>query len=106
MGPDGMLSSSVFAGILIPAVPAGLPFQAGPVGTLSPSDFESAGPVGPVGTLSPFEHVEGLSPIVPVGEPLSVDPARRPPGGWFQRSGRNFRTGGTPLLHSCLPKCR
>ena len=25
--------------------------------------------------------MEGLSPIVPVGEPLSVDPARRPPGG-------------------------
>ena len=81
VGPDGMLSSSVIAGILILAVPAGLPFPAGPVATLSPSDFESAGPVGPVGTLSPFDHVEGLSPIVPVGELSAVDPARRPPGG-------------------------
>ena len=79
VGPDGTLSSSVFAGILILAIPAGLLFPAGPVGTFSPSDFESAGPVGPVGTLSPSDHVEGLSPIVPVGELSSVDPARRPP---------------------------
>ena len=78
VGPNKMLSSSVFAGILIPAVPAGLPFTAGPAGTLSQYDFESASPVGPVGTLSPFDHVEGLSLIVPVGKPSSVDPARRP----------------------------
>ena len=39
MSPDGMLSSSVFAGIMIPAVPAWLPFPAGSVGTLSPSDL-------------------------------------------------------------------
>ena len=103
VGPDGTLSSSVIAGILIPAVPTGLPFQSDPVGTLSPSDFESAGPVGPVGTLSPFDHVEGLSPIVPVGELSSVDPARRLLGGWFQRSGQNFRTGGTPLLRRQVP---
>ena len=79
VGLDGMLSSSVFTKMLIPAVSAGLPFPAGPVGTLSPSNFESAGPVGPVGTLSPFDHVEGLSLIVPVGEPSSVDLARGPP---------------------------
>ena len=36
--------------------------------------------MGPVGTLSPFDHVEGLSPIVPVGELSSVDLARGPPG--------------------------
>ena len=35
----------------------------------------------PVGKLSSFDHVEGLSPIVPVGEMSSVDPARGPPGG-------------------------
>ena len=101
VGPDGTLSSSDLAGILFPAVPAGIPFPVGPVGpvgtlspsdfepvspvgpvwTLSPSDFESACHVGPVGTLSPFDHVEGLSPIVPVGVLSSVDPARGPPGG-------------------------
>ena len=31
-GPDGMLSSSDFAGMLFPAVPAGIPFPVGPVG--------------------------------------------------------------------------
>ena len=74
VGPDGTLSSSVFAGILIPAVPAGFPFPAGPVGRMSQSDFESTDPINPVGTLSPFDHAEGLSPIVPVSELLSVDP--------------------------------
>ena len=56
VGPDGMLSSSDLAGILFPAVPAGIPFPVGPVGpygTLSPSD--SVGPVGPYGTLSPSD---------------------------------------------------
>ena len=35
VGPDGTLSSTVFAGMLIPAIPSGLPFPAGPVGKLS-----------------------------------------------------------------------
>ena len=70
--------------MLIPAVSAWLPFPAGLVGTLSPSDFESAGPVGPVATLPPCDHGTELSPIVPVGELSSVDPVRRPPGGLFQ----------------------
>ena len=53
-----------------------------PVGTLSPSDLESGGPVWPVGRLSPFDHVGRLSPFAPpVGEMSSVDPARGPPGG-------------------------
>ena len=75
------MSSSAFDGMLIPAVPAGLPFPAGPIGTLSPSDFESADPVGPVGALPPCDIVTGLFPIVPVGELSSVDTVRRPPGG-------------------------
>ena len=65
-----------------PAIPAGLPFPAGPLGTLSQSDFESAGHVGPVGTLPPCDNVMGLLPIVPVGELSSVNPVRRAPGGW------------------------
>ena len=52
MGPDGTLSSSDLAGILFSAVPVGIPFPVGPVGTLSPSDSNSVGPVGPGGTLS------------------------------------------------------
>ena len=43
VGPDGTLSLSYLAGILFPAVPAGIPFPVGldgPVGTLSPSDSD------------------------------------------------------------------
>ena len=98
MGPDGTLSSSIFSGILIPAFPAGLPFPAGPVGTLSPSDFESAGPVGPVGTLSLFDNVAGLSLIVPVGELSSVDPARRPPGGLVPAVWTEFLDRRDPVI--------
>ena len=46
--PDGTLSSSDPAKILFLAVPAGIPFSAGPVETLSPSDFDFVGPVSPV----------------------------------------------------------
>ena len=98
VGPGGTLSSSDLAGILFSAVPAGIPFPVGPdglvgpfgmlspsdsdpVGTLSPSDVE---PAGPVGTLPPCNHGTGLSPIVPAGELSSVDPVCGPPGGWFQ----------------------
>ena len=37
VGPDGTLSSSDLAGILVPAIPAGIPSPVGPYGTLSPS---------------------------------------------------------------------
>ena len=56
MGLEGTLSSSDLAGMLFPAVPAGIPFPVGPVGPygmLSPSD--SDGPVGPYGMLSPSD---------------------------------------------------
>ena len=49
VGPDWTLSPSDLAGMLVPAVSAGIPFPVGPVGpkgTLSPSDFEYAGPGG------------------------------------------------------------
>ena len=80
MGSDGTLSSSDHAGILFAAVPAGIPFPAGPFGTLSPSDFGSVGPVGPVGTLSLSDHVGVLSPTVPVGKPSPVVLDSDPPG--------------------------
>ena len=63
--PGGTLPSSDLAGMLLPAIPAGIPFSVGPVGlcgALSPSDSDPAGPdgpyvagdpVGPIGTLSP-----------------------------------------------------
>ena len=47
----GTLSSSDLAGMLFPAVPAGIPFPVcpvGPYGTLSPSDSESVGPWWPI----------------------------------------------------------
>ena len=92
VGPGGTLYSPDPAGILSPAVPAGifLPVGSvgpvgpiGPYGTLSPSDSESAisvdpgggtdpvlptrmhlvGPLGTVGTLLPGEDGPGLCPI-------------------------------------------
>ena len=51
----------------------------GPVGTLSPPDMESDGPVGPVGRLSPFDPVDRLFPFAPpVDEMSPVNPARGP----------------------------
>ena len=51
------------AGILFPAVPAEMPFPAGPVG-----------PVGPVGTLSPSVSARILFPAVPAGKLFPVAP--------------------------------
>ena len=80
VGPDGALSSSDLAGILFPAVPAGIPFPVGPVGpvalcgTLSPSDSDSDGPVGPDGTLSSSDLAGILLPAVPSGILFPVGP--------------------------------
>ena len=79
-GVDGALSSSDLAGILFPAVPAGIPFSVdpvgpvGPYGTLSPSDSDSVGPVGPDGTLSSTDLAGILCPAVPAGIPFPVCP--------------------------------
>ena len=70
VGPDGMLSSSDLAGMLFPAIPAGILFQVGPVGpygTLSPSDSDS---VGPYVTLSPSDTV-AVGPVGSYGTPPS-----------------------------------
>ena len=48
-GPDGPLSSSDLAGVLVPAMPVGRLFPVGP-----------AGPVGLDGTLSPANNVSGV----------------------------------------------
>ena len=75
VGPDGTLSSSDLAGILFQAVPAGIPFQVGPVGpcgTLFPSDTVAVGPVGPDGMLSSSDLAEILFPAVPAGIPSPV----------------------------------
>ena len=64
-----------------PVPASGIPFPAGPVGMLSPSDFSSVGPVGPVGTLSLSDHVGVLFPTVPDGKPSPVEPDRNPPAG-------------------------
>ena len=84
--------------MLIPAVPAGLPSPAGPAGTLSPSDFESAGPVGPVGTLPLCDHVTQLSPTVPVGELSSVDPVRMASGELVPVVWTEFPDGRDPVI--------
>ena len=90
-GPDGPLSSSDLAGVLVPALPAGIPFPVGPVGldgTLSPSNYVSntggtlpssdlrfsVGPVGPVGlrgTMSLFIP-DPAGPYV-AGDPVGPD---------------------------------
>ena len=92
VGPDGMRSSSALAGILFPAIPAGIPFPVGPVGpcgTLSPSDPDYVGPVGPYVTMFPSDSVglvgpDGalsssdlaaiLFPAIPAGIPFPVGP--------------------------------
>ena len=72
------------------------------------SDFESAGPAGPVGKLSPFDHVGGLSLIVPVGEMSSVDPARRPPAGAGSSGldGISGQKGSCYYTIACRSACR
>ena len=53
MGPDGTMSSSDLAGILFPAVPAGIPSPVGPIGPYGMlSDSDSVVLVDPGGTLS------------------------------------------------------
>ena len=113
MGPDGTLSTSDLAGILIPAVPAGIPSPVGsvgpvgPVGTLSTSGLESDGPVDLVGRLSPFNPGDRLSSFAPpVGEMSSVDPARGPPGGLIPVIGTMVWLVRILLLHNYLPTGR
>ena len=82
VGPEGTLSSSDLAGLLFPAVPAGIPSPVGPIGpygTLSPSDSDSVILVDPGGTLSSSGLVGIVVPdvsveltIVPTGELSSV----------------------------------
>ena len=80
VGPDGPLSSSDLAGVLFPAVPAGIPFPVGPAGpvgldgTLSPSNFVSGVLVDPGGMLPSSDLAGILLPAVSAGMPLSVGP--------------------------------
>ena len=96
VGPDGTLSSSDLAGILFPAVPAGIPIPVdavgpvGPDGMLSSSDLVGilfsavpagipfpAGPVGPVGrdgTLSSSDPAGMLFPAIPAGMLIPAGP--------------------------------
>ena len=122
MGPDGTLFSPDLAGILFPAVPAGIPFPVGPVGpfgtlsppdsagpvgpkeTLSPSDFEYAGTGGPVGTLPSRDNVTGLCLIIPVVELSSVDPDRRAPGGLVPVVGTGSPDGRDPVITQSPPE--
>ena len=75
MGPDGTLSSSDLAGILFPAVPAGIPSPVGPIGMygmLSPSDSDSVVLVDPRGTLSLSGLVGIMVPDVSVELPSLI----------------------------------
>ena len=57
------------AGVACPAgetVCANCIVMPGTVGTLSPSDSDSVGPVGPVGTLSPSDS-DSVGPVGPDG---------------------------------------
>ena len=88
VGPDGTLSTSDLTGILIPAIPVGIPFPVDPVGPVGPvgmsstSDLDSDGPVGLVGRLYQFDPGDRPSPFAPPVDVMSsMDPTRGPPGG-------------------------
>ena len=78
VGPDGPLSSSDLAGVLVLAVPAGFPVgpdsPVGLDGTLSPSNYVSGVLVDPGGTLPSSDLAGMLFPAVPAGIPFSVGP--------------------------------
>ena len=96
-GPDGMLSSSDFAGMLFPAVPAGIPFPVGPDGTLSSSDLAGklfpaipAGipfPAGPDGTMSSSIFAGILIPTIPAGLPFPAGPVGKLSPSDFESAG-------------------
>ena len=54
--------------------------------------------MGPIGALPQCDHVTGLSPIVPVGDLLSVDPVHRPPGGLVPVGRTEFPDGRDPVI--------
>ena len=73
MGPDGPLSSSDLAGVLVPDVLAGIPFPVGPAGpvgldgTLSLSNYVSGVLVDTGGTLPSSDLRFSVGPVGPVG---------------------------------------
>ena len=77
-GHDGPLFSSDLAGVLVPAVPAGIPFPVGPAGPvgldgmLSPSNYVSGVLVDPGETLPSSNLARMLLPAVPAGILFSV----------------------------------
>ena len=80
------------------AIPAGIPFPAGPVGKLCSSDFGYVGPVGLVGTLSPSNYAGVLSPTVPVGEPSPVATDDETPWGLVPAVWTEFPEGKDPVV--------
>ena len=88
VGPDGPLSSSDLAGVLVPAMPVGIPFPVGPAGpvgldgTLSPSNYVSGVLVDPGGTLPSSDLAGMLLPAVPAGIPFPVGRAGPVLPGW------------------------
>ena len=102
--PGGMLPWSDFAGMLFPAVPAGIPFPVGPVGpcgTQSPSDSGSVGPDGPYGTLSPFES-GSVGPCGTLSPSDSESAILMDPGGVFPSSDLARMRGPAPPAESAF----
>ena len=80
MDLGGTLPSSGLAGMLLPAVPAGIPFPVGPAGpvdldaTLSPANNVSGVLWDPGGMLPASDLAGMLLPAIPAGIPFSVGP--------------------------------
>ena len=105
VGPDGTLSSSDLAGILVPAVPAGILSPVGPYGTLSPSDSDSVVLVDPGGTLSSSGLVGMVVPDVSVELPSLIGPVNTLGALSLSDSDSVGPMGPTGMLSSSVFEC-
>ena len=105
VAPDGTLSSSDLAGILFPAVHAGIPSPVGPIGPLSPSDSDSVILVDPGGTLSSSGLVGIVIPDVSAELPSIRGPVKTLGTRSLSDSDSVGLMGPTGMLSSSVSEC-